>query len=406
MLIYIIIATAFSQINLIQAKDTDFKLGIENVSIRSIPSSKRVGLITNQTGVDQAGKKNVDVLLSKKINLKAIYAPEHGITGKVLAEKKIQDQVDEHNVPVVSLYEGDSKFKKFDSKNLEDIDLFVFDIQDSGMRHYTYISILYKMMEVAVKFNKSFMVLDRPNPLGIPMEGPLVKSTYISFISIAPIPLRHAMTVGELAKYFNKYHFDNGVKLQVIPMKNYKRTRGLNGTLPVFLSPNITTISACLNYSFLGIMGEIAPINVGVGTEYAFECIALPTTLKFPIEKWDELKKILLKHNVDSTFLKYSKMLVKYVGLKIKIKDINNFSSFNTLIAVLNFFKQNGIKLSYSPAFNKVIGNSHFQELLGKNSYLKVKFSNLINQELHQFFDDVKDLLIYQPLPKVFEVKL
>lgn len=389
--------------------DQEFKLGLENLSdslLDKLVSSKaRIGLITNQTGIDQTGQRNVDLLLQKGLNIKILYAPEHGIDGKIDAEKYVGDSTDSSRVPVISLYGGDSKFKKFHKHDLKDIDLFIFDIQDSGMRHYTYISVLYRMMAVAAEFNKKFIVADRPNPLGIPMEGPISHKNLISFISIAPIPLRHGLTIAELAKCFNKYYLKKPANLIVAPMKNYQRTRGLNGTLPIFLSPNIANIQACLNYSFLGLLGEISPISVLVGTDYAFRCIMLENSIKFPIKNWDELRKQLQKCNVTSSFLKYKKDGKNYMGLKISINDINKFSGMNTLLVVLNFFKKAGIKFSYATNFNKSIGTAHFKNLLDHN-HGKLKLSKTINDELRQFLNKVRDLLIYEPEPKIIELKI
>ncbi len=111
------------------------------------------------------------------------------------------------------------------------------------------------------------------------MEGPLVSSEYLSFISIAPIPLRHAMTIGEIAKYFKKFRIKRPLKLTIIPMQDYNRTEGLKNKLPIFLSPNIQTLDSCFGYSFLCILGEgVRPFDVGVGTDKAFQNLVLPNS--------------------------------------------------------------------------------------------------------------------------------
>lgn len=393
----------------------DFKLGLENISdslLKNLKSKKKNGqpkaiaLVTNQSGIDQQGNRNIDILLSKGLNLKVIFAPEHGIDGKIAAEKIVSDIKDKKtNLPIKSLYMGDSKFKKFEEKDLEDIDVFIFDIQDSGMRHYTYISVLFKIIEICSSFKKVLIVLDRPNPLGYLMEGPLVHSSLISFISIAPIPLRHAMTIGELAKYFNKYLMKMPANLIIVTMKNYQRTMGLNNQLPVALSPNIKNINSCKNYSFLGILGEISPFSILAGTEHAFESLVVENNKNNSKINWNDLKNLLQKCNVDSKLFKYKKFdETKFIGLKIKIKNINNFSGVKTIIAVLKFFKKNGIKIYYSKAFDKAIGTYDFKSFIDGTIRNKNFYAN-VNEQLKSFYNKAKDLFIYQPLPKIIELK-
>lgn len=387
-----------------------FKLGLENISEKNLKklSHESIGLITNQTGIDQFGNRNIDILLEKGLKIRKIYVPEHGITGNELGGNKIKDTLDKKTqLPIISLYTGDSQFKKFNKKELSDIDTFIFDIQDSGTRHYTYISILYKIMEVASEFDKKVIVLDRPNPLGCIMEGPLVNPEYFSFVSIAPIPLRHALTVGELAKYFNKFRLKKPVKLTIVPMQNYPRTRGLNNNLDMFLSPNIKNINSCHGYSFLGLLGSIKPFDVGINTDSAFQYILLPDSMKIHTFKWYELRNLLASHNIESSLYKYTKQNtgIPYTGLKINITEINNFSSINALLDILNFFKKEGVKFSYIPIFNKLIGTAKFKEYMdGKIS--KTTFAKEINKELKDFFNKVKELCIYQPLPKIININI
>src|SRR5579872_3458062 len=182
--------------NLIHAAQEPFMLGIENISpeLLSWLSKKRVALITNQSGRDQQGRRSVDLLLSKHVNLVKILAPEHGINGTIAAATLVPDTVDKATLlPIVSLY-GHGTGKKIDASLGNSIDVFMIDIQDVGMRHFTYISTLLRVLEFAAEHNKYVIVCDRPNPLGSPVEGPGVESELISFISAASIPLRHGMT--------------------------------------------------------------------------------------------------------------------------------------------------------------------------------------------------------------------
>ena len=197
--------------------------------------------------------------------MQVIFAPEHGFDGKSHAAQEIKDGRDvKTKIPVMSLY-GKGTGKKVDPEMIKNIDAFFFDIQDSGMRHYTYISTLFTILKAAEEEKKKVIVFDRPNPLGKAMEGPLVESSLISFISIASIPLRHGMTLGELAEYFNQHVLEKQAALTVVPMKNYDRTVGIEH-LHAPLSPNIASKESCHGYSFLGLLGEVKPFDVGVGT--------------------------------------------------------------------------------------------------------------------------------------------
>lgn len=393
---------------------SNFKLGLENISKKLMLHLKfgknshplNIGLITNQTGINQSGKRNIDVLLGQGYNITAIYAPEHGLNGKALAAKKVENDVDENTgLPIISLYLGDSRFKKFNEKDLKNIDAFIFDIQDSGMRHYTYISVLFKMMEIAAEFDKEFIVLDRPNPLGYVMEGPLVSNENLSFISIAPIPLRHAMTIGEIAKYFKKFRIKKPIRLTVVPMQDYNRTQGLNNKLPKFLSPNIQNIDSCFGYSFLCILGEgIKPFNVGIGTDKAFQNLLLPNSLEIPLVRWYELRKILPSKNIKTNITACDKDGEKYSGVKIKVENINDFSAFNSLIDICQFFKSHGIKFTYSTTFNKLVGTDKLRSFL-EDKITRKDMTDAINKDLEKFYEDTKSVFIYHPLPKIISAK-
>lgn len=388
--------TAMSQIN--------FKLGLENIpdSFLQQLSTSHIGLITNQTGKDQQGNRNMDVLLERGLNITHIFAPEHGLNGITGAEKEIYDGIDQKtNIPVLSLY-GNGTGKIISAESLNNIDVLIFDIQDSGMRHYTYISTLLRTMEAAAECNKRIVVLDRPNPLGFRMEGPLVEDDLLSFISIAPIPLRHGMTVGELAWYFNLYILKTPAKLQVITMHNYDRRMGLNNTLPQPLSPNIQHIQSCYGYSFLGLLGEIEPFDVGVGTPRAFQYILLPATISFAQKKWQALQELLLSYNIKSRPYSHinKKKNQEYAGLALQINDINTLASFPLLLSVLQFFSQAKVPLSYSPMFNKAVGSKEVRKMLeyrlDYNSFIQSIHTQLIN-----FFNNARNTFLYKPYPHI-----
>lgn len=400
---YIAIAESSDPVLIVE---TQFKLGNENITPQFLyhfvdgPKPISIGLISNHTGLNQVGKRTVDLLREQGIQVKALYAPEHGFSGSVGAEKKIHDNIDPTTkLPIVSLYEGHSQFKKFKSEELKDIDAFFFDMQDCGMRHYTYFPILYKCMELAAEHGKRIIVFDRPNPLGGVMEGPLVDPQNHSFVSIASYPLRHGMTIGELALYCNDKVLKKKARLAVVPMKNYDRLR-YSMELPVPLSPNIPNMDACKGYGFLGILGEVKPFWIGVGTKKSFRFMGVPKDLNIPTARWYELKDKLKKFGITSkpTSVYDPKKQKAMRGLKISIDNPNKFSGFNALMTILEHFKDLGY--SYAPLFNKAVGigdvKEHFTSKLG---YDPVR--DKVNRQLKEFNAKVEPYLIYKPYPVI-----
>ena len=387
-----------------------FKLGVENISpslfAKVCPHKKNsscmVGLITNQTGVDQKGVRTIDSLIKLGCPLRYIFAPEHGFTS-VAAGKEVHNSVDKKTgIQIVSLY-GHGSGKMIAPEHMNNIDYLIFDIQDSGMRHYTYISTLLNTMKLAAEYDKPYVVLDRPNPLAGVIEGPLVEPDLISFISIASIPLRHGMTIGELAHYFNKHVLQQKpAQLHVIKMTNYDRSRGFVGELMHQLSPNLQSLQSCYGYSFLGLLGEVEPFDVGVGTHMAFRCITLPEMLHVPHEVWDKLQIILSSFDIQSFHYHHvnGKNKKKSRGLRLEFSDINNVHAFELFITILQFFKQEKIKFSFSASFNKAVGTPKVQELIaGKIS--ERSFFQQIHADLQQFYKKARTTFLYEPLPTI-----
>jgi uncharacterized protein YbbC (DUF1343 family) len=247
------------------------RLGIDNIDKHlDLFKGKRVGLITNATGINSDFESSIDILKAK-VDLVALYAPEHGIRGAAKAGDKIGHATDaKTGLPIYSLY---GATKKPTAAMLADIDVLAFDIQDIGARPYTYIYTMAYAMQAAAENGKTFVVLDRPNPAGGMVEGGLVKPGFESFIGMYPIPLRHGMTVGELARYFNK-EFAIGCDLAVVPLTGWTRDMLWDDTgLPwVMTSPNIPTPESALVYSGTGIFGG-TNVSEGVGTTRPFELV-------------------------------------------------------------------------------------------------------------------------------------
>ncbi|MBY6035071.1 DUF1343 domain-containing protein [Fictibacillus nanhaiensis] len=265
------------------SKDEDhhrqkFKTGLEMLMHDQISllKGKNVGLITNPTGIDRNLISIVDVLYNHPdIGLKALYGPEHGVRGSAQAGQYIESYTDpKTGLPVYSLY---GPTKKPTAAMLEGIDVLVFDIQDVGTRFYTYIYTMAYAMEAAKENNIPFVVLDRPNPLGgEQVEGPVLDPAYSSFVGLYPIPLRHGMTVGELAQLFNQ-EFDIDADLEVVKMKGWKRSwtyedNRLEWVLP---SPNMPTVDTAITYPGAALI-EGTNVSEGRGTTKPFELIGAP----------------------------------------------------------------------------------------------------------------------------------
>ena len=254
------------------AEGAPVRLGIDTIDEHlQLFAGKRVGLITNQTGVNSKLESTVDVLY-EKTNLTAIFSPEHGLRGQVEAGASVGTGMDSKTgLPVYSLY-GDTK--KPTPAMLQNIDILCFDMQDIGTRFYTYMSTMALAMESAKENNIQFVVLDRPNPIGgTVVEGPVLKAGLESFIGMYPIPIRHGLTIGELALLMND-HFGIGCNLQVIKMKEWQRKMHWQdtGLHWVMTSPNIPTPDSGLVYPGTGLSGA-TNISEGVGTTRPFELI-------------------------------------------------------------------------------------------------------------------------------------
>ncbi len=234
---------------------------------------KSVGLVVNHTS--RVGNAHlVDVLLEEKINVKKIFAPEHGFRGKADAGELVANGKDKKSgLPLISLY---GKNKKPTKEMLNGIDVLIFDIQDVGARFYTYISTMHYVMEACAENNKQLLVLDRPNPNGHYVDGPIREAKHQSFVGLDPIPVVHGMTVGELAKMINgEGWLDNKLTcdLQIINCLNYDhKTKYI---LPIKPSPNLPNMNAIYLYPSLCFF-EGTDVSIGRGTTYQFQMVGHP----------------------------------------------------------------------------------------------------------------------------------
>ena len=234
----------------------------------------RLGLVTNHTGRDREGRQTIDVLhKAPGVKLVALFAPEHGIRG--VADEKISDSKDEATgLPIYSLY-GETRRPK--PEQLKDLDALVYDIQDVGVRFYTYISTLGYVLEEAAKAKLPVFVLDRPNPIdGVDVEGPIADSDKLSFTSYHTIPTRHGLTIGELARLFNQQR-NIGADLRVIKMDGWRRSMWFDETNLTWInpSPNMRSLTEATLYPGVGLL-ETTNVSVGRGTDTPFEIVGAP----------------------------------------------------------------------------------------------------------------------------------
>lgn len=236
--------------------------------------NKKVGIVTNQTGILSNKTHVVDFLLEKKIALQTIFAPEHGFRGTADAGEHIVDGKDQKTgLPIISLY-GDNKKPK--AAQLANIEVMIFDLQDVGARFYTYISSLHYVMEACAENNIPLIVFDRPNPNGSIVEGPLLEKEFTSFVGMHPVPLLHGMTIGEYAQMVNgEKWLKDGIKcnLTIIPCSGYKRE--MPYSLPVKPSPNLPNDQSINLYASLCFF-EGTNVSMGRGTEKQFQIYGSP----------------------------------------------------------------------------------------------------------------------------------
>lgn len=311
--------------------------------------NKKIGVVTNHTAVLKNGVHLIDTLLSLGLNVTALFAPEHGFEGRVERGELIENSKHQlRNIPIYSLH---GKIKKPTEEMLANVEIILFDIQDIGTRFYTYISTLYYVLLTAAENNIAVYVLDRPNPIGgEKIEGPVLEENFKSFIGIAPIPIRHGMTIGELANMFVSENMINTIRkaeLKVFKMAGWERTsywKDLNiSWLPT--SPNIPDPGTALIYPGTCML-EGTNISEGRGTEKPFLTIGAPfVDSKELIEELN----FLGINGVEISATSFTPVSLPGKALKPKYEDelcygisisINNYSEFEPV----GF----GIKLIYS----------------------------------------------------------
>ena len=278
-----------------------FKLGIDHLRETEfeILEGLRIGLLTHPAGKNAEGMSSLEILRkSPKVNLVALFGPEHGIYGNEKAAVPVDDKIDEKTgLPVFSLY---GKYRKPTEEMLSKIDCLVIDLQDVGVRCYTYISCMRYAMEACFQQEKKVVVLDRPNPLGgEKMAGPMIDEEWMSYVGAFPMPFVHAMTIGEIALWSKK---ESGIlkisekerkggQLAIVPMKNWTRnmTWPQTGLKWIPTSPNIPTLDAVAGYPMTGLGAQMGKFKHGIGTPQPFRFLT-----------YEDMPSSELKRNLDS----------------------------------------------------------------------------------------------------------
>jgi len=382
----------------------DVRIGLERAPF-SEWKEKKVGVVVNQASVSSQLKNTYQVLLANKIQVAALFTPEHGLFGTIMEEKDHKNEVTREGIPVYNLFGVSSKATQ---ALLQKVDLIVYDIQDLGCRSYTYASTLFHVMEECAKKQTPLYVLDRPNPInGVVVDGPMVDEGMECFASYIDIPYCHGMTIGELATYFNAEYALN-CPLKVVWMEGWKRKMSFDETnLPwIPLSPNVPSSETAFYYPMTGFIGEIPLVNNGIGTTLPFQVIGAPWL--DPIKLKEALDKQKLPGVAFTPFhfipMKGRLANVECCGLYIVITDRLSYKPATTGLTLLGLLK------SLYPAktkeavtiwplttdkFSRIMGTKRVANLLLNEPYPTAKLVKLDQDKLEKFLIRRKTYLHY-----------
>jgi len=385
----------------------NIELGVDQFFAHQQPliAKKRVGLITNHTGVD-SNLEPTWKRLHETGRLVALFSPEHGLSGAARAFESIPHSKNKNGVRIYSLH---GETRRPTKEMLQGIDLLIFDIQEIGCRSYTYISTLFYAMEEAAKYKIPVIVLDRPNPMGGEIvDGPMMNEKMRYFLGYIDIPYCHGMTVGELALFFNK-EYKVGCQLKVIPMKGWKRsmTYQETGLSWIPTSPYIPEPDTPFFYASTGILGALSLTSIGIGYPLPFKVVGAP---------WMDGQLLAEKLNAQKLpgvcFLPFSyrPFYGKFKnetcsGVKIVITDSKIYRPISVQYMLIGMikslytkeFKERLAKMSDADkvAFSKVNGSEKILDILTKEKYCGWKLLEVDKKERAVFLNKRKAYLLY-----------
>lgn len=347
---------------------------------------KRVALLSNHTGM--VGKEHVlDILLANGINVTVIFSPEHGFRGNADAGEHVNSSIDaKTGIPIASLYDGKTREPK--KSVMDSFDIIVTDIQDVGVRFYTYYCTMLDMMNAAAKYGKSFMVLDRPNPNGMYVDGPILDMRYESGVGRLPIPIVHGLTMGEIATMANGENWLKGgkqVPLTVIRCKGY--THQSRYRLPIAPSPNLPDMRSVYLYPSMCYF-EATPVSLGRGTDKPFQVYGHPdmkgyrfsfTPRSVPGAKNPPLLQQVC-HGADLSDLQEEDIIAKGINLEYLLDAYHNLNLGDRF---------------FSPFFELLIGNGNIRKMIeaGKSAE---EIKAAWKKDVEQFKKQRKPYLLYE----------
>ena len=347
-------------------------------------SNKSVGLLVNHSSLVN-NTHLIDTLISKNINIKKIFTPEHGFTGNIERGKTVNEDtliIDERIIPIISMY-GKSRIPTKES--MKGLDIIIFDIQDVGARFYTYVSAMHNMMNICAELGISFLVLDRPNPNSGYIDGPVLEMEYQSYIGMHEIPIIHALTVGELATMIKgEKWIENSEKLdlEVIKVDDWDHT--MEYELPVRPSPNLPNQQSILLYPSLCLF-EQTTVSIGRGTSYPFQVIGHPNyydkSFSFTPVSVDEERKPKFEGN-------------ESYGIDLRKIEVKKELNIKYLIDFYNKLKDNDSEF-FGKYFYRIAGNKKLENQI-KDGISEKEIRSSWEIKLSQYKEKRKKYLLYK----------
>lgn len=365
-----------------------------------IGSNKNVALVTNQMHAWGTSSSSIlERLIARGLTVHTILVPFAYQTDLV---RKRASHVS-FLARSVSIITGETG-SLFSAHNLAGCDALCLDLQDTGVRTDGYVAVVYAALRAAREHDKELIIIDHPNPLGGTMEGLCSRNTEIrnETLFLARIPLRHGMTLGELALYMNRSLLSSPAHVSVLPITNYDRFTPVDArTVSLPFSRNIVSLEACRCYSFLGVLGEIAPFDVALGTPYAFQALLLPEKNRISRAAWEQYRVTLKELSIESRLWRhYSKRKHQWFsGVRLFIPDGIDFSSTHVLMTTLTFFKQRGVRMMPSAHIDQSVGSSLVRRFVAGELTLAASLDEMLKAK-RLFFKEAFSSCLYKPLPR------